>query len=856
MPKRKLMKYQITNQYIKSTHPKSDKFMKNYFTKWLSLLVISLLFTCSVFAQTTISGKVTDGDTQEGLVGVSVVVKGTSTGTATDIDGSFSIQTNVKKPFTVIFSMVGFASKEIVVDDNTDTQNLQVEMGQVTFLADEVVISASRRFEKITEAPQTVNIISSRNIEELPTFNLGELAARQKGVDYVRAGVLGTGLNIRGFNSAFNPKNLQINDYRLSTLIATGLPLGNLSTLVKEDIERVEIVLGPSSALYGPNAGNGLVNTITKDPRSSEGTTMAMGFGNRKVFTGRFRHAQVLSDKFAFKVTGEFTRGEEFEYVDTVYLGSGPTAIPQTELELDRDFNTIRGEAALYFSPTDDSDIILQYGGNNSNNLAQTNAGRNQIRDWQVHYAQLRYVSPRIFAQLYHTWSKTDSTYAINQRTQNYWSFRNNGFSEAEALQRSFNEQWFPIPGTEAGGIALNRGALFQDNSRRLNGEIQYNNNWNGFNMIVGGQFQRDMADSRGTYLLDTDGGIDINQIGFYAQFEKTFGKIKLVAAARADNHDLYGFNFIPKGALLYLGDKGTWRLTYGQGITAPTILNLEANIFGGLLVGNGSGFTLSDGTQIEELQVEKVSTIELGYKGRITEKLFVDGNAYYNFSKDFLSPAINIASSDIPVTQRGGQPIQQVLPGTPETGAAFLLTYLNFGNVDTYGIDLGINYLLTKNLSLNLNYSYFGFSLDKDDMSNDGNRDGVVRDTDLPINSPEHKLSLALNYSQSRFFGSIFMRWVDNYDFFSGINIAAATNEELGIQENARNGRTWNYGPLGGFVNVDISAGYRFEQGLQISGQITNLFDSEVREFIASPAIGRMYSIELKINIPPFKKN
>ncbi|MBK9337180.1 MAG: TonB-dependent receptor plug domain-containing protein [Lewinellaceae bacterium] len=74
----------------------------------------------------------------------------------------------------------------------------------------------------------------------------------------------------RGFNSAFNPKNLQINDGRFSSLIATGLPLGALGTTVKEDIERIEVILGPSSALYGPNAHNGLLNTITKDPRSTK----------------------------------------------------------------------------------------------------------------------------------------------------------------------------------------------------------------------------------------------------------------------------------------------------------------------------------------------------------------------------------------------------------------------------------------------------------------------------------------------------------------------------------------------------------------------------------------------------------
>lgn len=317
------------------------------------MVLMSLFFTWSAYAQTTVSGKVTDSETGEGLIGVNVVIKGTSTGTITDTQGAFSLQSGIKMPFTIIFSSIGFASKEIVVNE-TNAQNLEITLGQATFLADEVVISASRRFEKITESPATINVINARSIDELPSFNLGELAARQKGVDYVRSGVLGTGINVRGFNSAFNPKNLQINDNRFSSLIATGLPLGSLSTIVKEDIERVEIVLGPSSALYGLNAGNGLVNTITKDPRSSEGTTMAMGFGNQKVFTGRFRHAQVVSDKFAFKASAEFTRGEEFEYVDTVYLGSGAAAIPKTELDLNREFNTIRGEAAFYYSPTED----------------------------------------------------------------------------------------------------------------------------------------------------------------------------------------------------------------------------------------------------------------------------------------------------------------------------------------------------------------------------------------------------------------------------------------------------------------------------------------------------------------------
>ena len=671
--------------------------IRNYAIKFCTLMLL-MGWAFLAQAQTAVNGKVTDDQTGEGLAGVSVYVKGTTQGTVTDANGSFALNVTLKKPFTLTFSMIGFATKDMLIDNNTNLSNLAIKLGQTAVTLESVVVSASRRAEKITEAPATISIIDSKNIAELPSFNVGELIARQKGVDYVRSGVLGTGVNVRGFNSAFNPKNLQMNDGRLSTLIATGLPFGSLGTVVKEDIERIEVILGPSAALYGPNAHNGLVNTITKDPRTSQGTTFALGAGNQGVFSGRLRHATKINDKFAFKISGEYTRGEEFDYVDSVYIGGQA----YDEYLLDRKFDAVRGEASLYYSPTDNSDIIFSYGYSNSNNLAQTNAGRNQIKDWSIQYFHLRYTSPRLFAQAYYTMSKTDETYAINQRTQNYQSFIAAGFSEEEAKRRSLSEAWAGTSPTV--GVALNRGALFRDDSKRLNGEIQYNNDFGvkGMNVIVGAQYQYDMANSLGTYLLDNKGeGIDVGQIGVYAQFEKSLGNgFKTVLAARADNHDLYGFNFVPKAAILKIGEKGTWRLTYGQGIAAPTILNLEGDIFGGLLLGNGQGFTLSDGTKIEKLKVETIQTIELGYKGKLSDKLYIDANAYYNISRDFLSPAINLAdpANGVLVTKRGEQPMSELQPGlATDAGSPIVLTYVNFGNVTTFGFDAGINYYINK---------------------------------------------------------------------------------------------------------------------------------------------------------------
>ena len=75
------------------------------------------------------------------------------------------------------------------------------------------------------------------------------------------------------FNNAFNGKVFQIVDGRNSmTALSGSLPMYNNSSIVKDDIERIEVVLGPQTALYGPNAHNAIINFITKDPRTSQGT--------------------------------------------------------------------------------------------------------------------------------------------------------------------------------------------------------------------------------------------------------------------------------------------------------------------------------------------------------------------------------------------------------------------------------------------------------------------------------------------------------------------------------------------------------------------------------------------------------
>lgn len=722
---------------------------------------------------------------------------------------------------------------------------------------EEVVVSATKRAQKITEVPATINVITAKDIEQFASFNLTELAARQKGIDFVRSGVLGAGFNIRGFNTTFNTKNLQITDDRIAQLIATGLPLGSMETNIKEDTERVEILLGPNGSLYGPNAHNGLISTITKDIFKSQGTTIAMGAGNQSVFTARARHAQSLGKKFAFKVAFEHTEGEEFKYTDTVYVANA--AAPGSfykyeELDLDRKFKIDKFNANLGFKIAPAQTLTAYYGRSNTDMIGVTSAGRNQIKDWSIDILQLKYNSPRWFLNAYHTWSNTDKTYAMNRRTQNYWSFKRAGFAEDVARERSFLESWLPLSATNPQiGIPLKTGALFIDHSKRFNAEAQYNNHWGEFAIVAGTQYQHDWANSEGTYLLDQNGEIKVASYGFYGQAEYKMDGWGFLAAARVDHHDVFGTNIIPKVAVTKKVGEGNFRLTYGRGISTPPILNTHAFLFGGLVLGNGQGFTLSDGTKIRPLVVEKISTIETGYKGSFNNKLFLDVNAYYNFSKDFMSPLRALAKSGAVVTHMGDTPIADVTA----IPAGSILTYQNFGKVDTYGLDLGINYYFNDNWSMQANYSYFDQKIDKDDLNNDANLDGKVTKLDIPLNAPKNKFSLGLNYTKNGFFAGVLGRYVQKYDFFSGIYAAANTQNIEGIQitENAKYGASsWNNGPLGGFM-MDANAGYNFGNGISVGASATNLFNAKVWEFVGSPSIGTLVSLEVKYNINFFDK-
>ncbi|GHB51699.1 TonB-dependent receptor [Mongoliitalea lutea] len=813
--------------------------MNKRFTLMMGILLLSVQFA---FAQKfNITAKVVDADTKEPLIGVNAILEGTGLGAASDLDGKIAIPSVNEGAYTLRFSFLGYETITRRITLNSDLDLGTISMGSTAILGREVVVSATRKPERLTDAPASIGVISSRDLDRLPSFNVGEMLFKIQGIEVVRSGVIGIGINARGFNSAFNVRMLQLNDGRNGMLPGgTGLPAGFYNTIIKEDIERVEVILGPVSALYGPNAHAGVVNTITKDPRTSQGTTVALGVGNQSVFSGRIRHADQVSDKFAYKVNFEYTEGRDFEFIDTVYVGA--LAIP--ELDPDFNFKAIRGGAAVYYTPKTGHDIILDYGIGQGSNIGVTNLGRNQIDGWTFSYLQARYVSPRIFAQLTNTWNNAGNTFQINGRTVNYATLLAQGNSPEEARRRSL------LPVSE-GGLGF---PGFKDESSRLNAEVQYNNSVGKFSYVLAGSYQRDVANSLGTYLFDIDGDIIISQYGAVAQadYELT-NTLKFVGALRVDKHDYYDLQVSPRLALTQAVGDGSFRLTYGRAYAAPSIQFLEflfpiAGV-NGAIIGSGQGLTLENlatGARrtIDPLQPEENTTWEFGYKGTPAKNFYFDGTFWYGTTRNFISPAVNLFLGGERIVERGGQPVPANLSGIN-------LTYLNFGEVTNWGADLGFNYLFNKNFSFGAKYSYFGSNITDegkfDDDANISLLPPASREALQVLNAPAHRANFnfsALNLVNNKVNASVNVRWLPEYDFRSGNQIATAAGANTRVAP-----FLYNYGPLGGFTTVDISAGYAFSEMITVGGGISNLFNAEQREFVGSPIIGRLYSLEVKFN-------
>lgn len=261
--------------------------------------LLALLLLTGTAAAQTVSGAVTDAGTGESLPGVNVLVKGTSLGATTDLDGRYEV-TLPEGERLLEFSFVGYRTEEIEVPAGTTTVNAQLEEDVLGL--DEVVVSGLASSVRRANLANSVETISARELAEVSTPQTFDSAINGKvtgAVINAYTGAPGGGISIklRGIttiNGRSQPlfvvdgvivsNDAVSNGVNAITAAAAGgnasnqdNPVDRIADLTPEDIESIEILKGPSAAaIYGARASNGVVIITTKRGRAGTGTQFAV----------------------------------------------------------------------------------------------------------------------------------------------------------------------------------------------------------------------------------------------------------------------------------------------------------------------------------------------------------------------------------------------------------------------------------------------------------------------------------------------------------------------------------------------------------------------------------------------------
>lgn len=215
--------------------------------------------------------------------------------------------------------MLGMAGQEVEITE--DGQYVEVVLVSQSVLADEVVISASRVEEKILQSPVSIEKLDPIAIRQAASADYYNEITKLKGV-YTASGSMNfTSINTRGFATIANTRFVQLMDGMDNAAPLLNFPTGNIVGIGELDIHNVELVPGAASALYGPNAFNGILLMTSKNPFDYQGFsanmkggfTRAQADGDYKPMYGvAFRYAKAIKNKVAFKGNFSWSKAQDW----------------------------------------------------------------------------------------------------------------------------------------------------------------------------------------------------------------------------------------------------------------------------------------------------------------------------------------------------------------------------------------------------------------------------------------------------------------------------------------------------------------------------------------------------------------
>ncbi len=844
-------------------------------------LILAALALCPAIGlaqEATLSGVVSDSTSGQPLDGVRIELRrdGTLSASAiSDATGRFSLSVPAGT-YDVTVKRLDYRAQSLraVTLSAGEERSLEVRLTPQAIVFNPVVVSASRAEEKALEAPAAVAVLDRQTVEERPALTPIDHLYAVPSVQIATTGLTQHEVVLRGFNNAASGALLVLTDNRYANVPSLRINAYNFIPLTDEDVERIEVVRGPGSALYGPNASNGVLHIITRSPFDSPGTVVSLGGGERTLLHAQLRHASRLGRHFAVKLSGQYLRGEDWPYTDPRDLG-GDSIVERAS-----------GELRLDWRPSDGTTVTATAGLNQAiRNMDLTPFGAAQVDGWRYSYLQTRVRSGRFFGQFFYNWSNSGDTYIIR---------------------------------TDQGIV---------DKSQMLVAQLQHGTLLgSSVNLTYGVDLQHTNPRTEGTVTGRNEGDDAINEAGAYVQAEADLTRaLRLVLAARGDYHNrLEDPVFSPRAALVVQPARDhSLRFTYNRAFSTPTVYALFLDLYAGTLaptpievwaVGTPKtgfhykrdcdgglcmrspftpsrlggdtawlpvdvtllwptvvdlaalyGYDLSaippptaadvatvmarldisaetfqpvaDALDIPPITSTIETVLELGYQGVIAERFSLGINLYRGWKDDFVGaeraetpnaffdyPSLRsylenylpAAPADTLARTIAQLPAGTIVPMEARDLYHVLVTYRNFGKIGYWGADLEAGAVIASGLAVRANYAW----VDKNTFEATDAEGNVEI---IPLNAPANRLAFSVLYrgERSGVNAEVRGRWVDSFPVRSG--------------EYA--------GTVDAYTVLDALIGYRlpFARNVTLTLSALNVLDKEHVEFVGTPSIGRL---------------
>ena len=660
---------------------------------------------------------------------------------------------------------------------------------------EQVVVTASKTKQALVNAPAAVSLISGETLQNNASTSYADLFRAVPGLNVTQTSARDINLTSRGATSTLSTGQLALVDGRSIYLDFFGFVAWDFLPVNPAEIQQIEVIRGPASAIWGANALNGVVNVITKSPRDLQGTSVTLGVGtfgrevtggsqdNGMLFYASGSHSQAVSDRWAYKVSaGVYSQDPLARPV-----GNMPSGLPyptytnegtmQPKLDVRADYDFEDGQRKLVF----------QGGVAGTDGILHSGIGPFDINSGTVlGYGKVNYSKGAMKLNFF--------TNILNGDATNLLAVGLDG----QPLDFIFKSNTYDV---EFGDVRT-----FQQ--RHV---VSYGGNFrfSTFDLSIA-----PAAESR------TEGGAYLQDEIFLGQY------VRLLLGARVDKFDVIeDVQFSPRTTLMLKPSPDqTVRLSYNRAYSAPSVTNnfldtriinqlpldafarfnpaLAGKVFNFPIAAVGSNVGLAQaGVPPQDLVEQSITAYEIGYTGVIKQRATVSAAFFFNETKDdiFFTQVASYRAATPPPGWTAATGLPPVLidlalycpPGTTPSparpcpfgvgnGLPAGYSYRNLGKVEQKGLELGIDGSFTKEWSGFANYSY------QPDPKAIGFPQSEIN---LP---PNNRLNLGVNYGGDRYLGSVAVSYQDEAYWQDVLDSRYSGATEAFTQVNGTLGYKW----------------------------------------------------------------